>query len=59
VRYVPPPDPDSEPFKLPTAALKELRFRGTLEFEEVKYEDTLLKGARLTLVLDEQGLHGK
>jgi hypothetical protein len=57
-RYVPPPDPNSEPFKLPTAALRALRFRGALELDELKYDDILAKGATLRLVLDEQGLHG-
>jgi AsmA protein len=57
-RYIPPPDPKSEPFKLPTAALRALRFRGVLEVEELKYDDILAKGATLRLVLDEQGFHG-
>ena len=56
-RYVPPPDPHSEPFTLPTAMLKALKFRGTIELGEAKYEETLLKGATLKLLLDEQGLH--
>jgi AsmA protein len=55
-RYVPPPDPNSEPFKLPTAMLKALKFRGTIELGEAKYADTQMKGVTLRLLLDEQGL---
>ncbi len=55
-RYVPPTDPESEPFVLPTAALKALRFRGVIELAEAKYEDILMKGVTLRLLLDEGGL---
>jgi len=55
-RYVPPPDPHSEPFTLPTATLKALKFRGTVQLGEAKYADTLLKGVTIRLLLDEQGL---
>ena len=55
-RYVPPPDPESEPFVLPTAALRALKFRGLLELEQVTYEDIVMKGVTLRLLLDEQGL---
>ena len=55
-RYIPPTDPESEPFVLPTAALRALKFRGLLELEEAKYEDIVMKGVTLRLLLDEQGL---
>lgn len=55
-RYVPPPDPASEPFVLPAAALKALAFRGVVELEQATYGDTVLKGVTLRLLLDEQGL---
>lgn len=55
-RYVPPTDPASEPFVLPTAALRALKFRGLLELDEAKYDDIAMKGVRLRLLLDEQGL---
>ena len=58
-RYIPPPDPASEPFVLPTAMLKALRFRGTFELEQAKLDDVLMKGVTLRLLLDEQGLHGE
>lgn len=56
-RYVPPADPASEPFVLPTAALKRLQFRGVLELDRATYDDVILKGVIVRLVLDEQGLH--
>ena len=56
-RYVPPTDPDSPPFKLPTEMLKALEFGGTLTLGEATYGDTKLKGVTLRLQLDEQGLH--
>ena len=56
-RYVPPPDPDSEPFTLPTAMLKALKFRGTVALGEATFEDTKMKSVTLRLLLDEQGLH--
>ncbi len=55
-RYVPPADPASEPFVLPTAALKALAFRGTVELEQATYGDTVMKGVTLRLLLDRQGL---
>lgn len=55
-RYVPPPDPDSEPFVLPTAMLKALKLKGALELEEASFGDTSMKGVVLRLVMDEQGL---
>jgi hypothetical protein len=58
-RYVPPPDPASEPFTLPVAMLKSLRFRGKIELEQASYEDTVMKGVTVRLLLDEQGLRGE
>jgi AsmA protein len=55
-RYVPPPDPTSEPFVLPTATLKQLRFRGVVELEQATLGDVFMKGVTLRLLLDEQGL---
>jgi AsmA protein len=55
-RYIPPADPASEPFVLPTAALKALKFRGTLELEQATLDDIAMKGVVLRLRLDEQGL---
>jgi hypothetical protein len=55
-RYVPPTDPESEPFVLPTAALRALKFRRLLELEEATYDDIEMKGVTLRLLLDEQGL---
>jgi AsmA protein len=55
-RYVPPPDPASEPFVLPTATLKALAFSGLVELEEATLEDVTLKGVSLRLLLDEAGL---
>jgi hypothetical protein len=57
-RYLPPADPDSEPFVLPTAMLKSLRYRGALELEHAKLDDIEMKGVTLRLVLDENGLRG-
>jgi AsmA protein len=56
-RYVPPADPTSEPFVLPTAALKRLQFRGALELDQVIYDDVRMKGVTLRLLLDEHGVH--
>jgi AsmA protein len=56
-RYVPPSDPGSEPFTLPTAMLKALKFRGTVGLGEATFADTKMKGVTLRLLLDEQGLH--
>jgi AsmA protein len=58
-RYVPPPDPASEPFVLPTALLKSLRFRGTLTLDQATYADTIMKGVTLRLLLDDQGLRSE
>ncbi len=55
-RYIPPPDPTSEPFVLPTAMLKALKFRGTLRLEQATLDDISMKGVVLRLLLDEQGL---
>lgn len=57
-RYIPPSDPSSEPFVLPTALLAQLKFRGTLELDHATLDDTDMKGVTLRLVLDERGLHG-
>jgi hypothetical protein len=42
---------------MPTAALKALKFRGVLELEQATYNDVVMKGVTLRLLLDEQGLH--
>jgi AsmA protein len=55
-RYLPPPDPDSEPFVLPTAELRALKFRGVVELEQATYDDIVMKGVTLRLLLDEHGL---
>jgi AsmA protein len=55
-RYVPPADPASEPFVLPTAMLKNLKFRGVFELDQAKLDDIVMKGVTLRLILDEQGL---
>jgi AsmA protein len=55
-RYIPPEDPESEPFVLPVAALKALKFRGLLELEQATLDDIEMKGVTLRLLLDEQGL---
>ncbi|HUQ10419.1 MAG TPA: AsmA family protein [Steroidobacteraceae bacterium] len=55
-RYIPPADPNSEPFVLPTAALKQLQFRGDLQLEQATLGDIAMKGVTLRLLLDEQGL---
>lgn len=58
-RYVPPTDPQSEPFVLPTAQLKALRFRGVIELATARYDDILMKGVTLRLLLDESGLRSE
>jgi AsmA protein len=58
-RYIPPPDPASEPFVLPTATLKALKFRGQLELDEATLDDIVMKGVTLRLLLDERGLRGE
>jgi len=55
-RYIPPTDPASEPFVLPTAALKALRFRGEIRLERATLDDIDMKAVTLRLLLDEQGL---
>jgi AsmA protein len=57
-RYIPPTDPQSEPFVFPTAMLKDLKFRGVLELAQATYDDIVMKGVTLRLVLDENGIHG-
>ena len=58
-RYIPPSDPASEPFVLPTATLKALKFRGQLELDTATLDDTSMKGVTLRLLLDEQGLRSE
>lgn len=58
-RYIPPTDPASEPFVLPTAELRALRFRGLLELEEATLGDVKMKGVTLRLLLDERGLRSQ
>ncbi|HYJ39629.1 MAG TPA: AsmA family protein [Steroidobacteraceae bacterium] len=55
-RYIPPSDPASEPFVLPTAELKALRFRGAIHLEQATLDDIDMKDVTLRLLLDEQGL---
>ena len=55
-RYIPPTDPNSEPFVLPTAALKALRFRGEVRLAHATLDDIDMKDVTLRLLLDEQGL---
>ena len=55
-RYIPPTDPASEPFVLPTAELKALRFRGAIHLEHATLDDIDMKDVTLRLLLDEQGL---
>jgi AsmA protein len=55
-RYVPPTDPNSEPFVLPTAMLKALKFRGVFELEQATLDEVVMKGVTVRLLLDEQGL---
>jgi AsmA protein len=58
-RYIPPTDPASEPFVLPTADLRALKFRGVIELEQATYDDIQMKGVTLRLLLDEQGLRSQ
>jgi AsmA protein len=58
-RYIPPADPASEPFVLPTAMLKNLKFRGTIELDRATLDDIDMKGVTLRLLLDEQGLRNE
>jgi hypothetical protein len=55
-RYIPPADPASEPFVLPTAALKQLKFRGSIELEQARLNEIEMKGVTIRLLLDDQGL---
>jgi AsmA protein len=55
-RYIPPTDPTSEPFVLPTTALKALRFRGEVRLAKATFDDIEMKDATLRLLLDEEGL---
>jgi len=55
-RYIPPSDPDSEPFVMPTAELKALRFRGEIRLAHATLDDIDMKDVVLRLVLDDQGL---
>ena len=57
-RYVPPKDPNSEPFVLPTAMLKQLKFAGIITLDQATLDDIVMKGVTLRLILDEQGLRG-
>jgi AsmA protein len=58
-RYIPPADPASEPFVLPTATLKALKFRGQVDLDQATLDDIAMKGVTLRLLLDEQGLRGE
>jgi AsmA protein len=58
-RYIPPTDPKSEPFVLPTAMLESLKLRGVLELEQATMDDIVMKGVTLRLLLDEQGLRSE
>ncbi len=58
-RYIPPTDPASEPFVLPTAMLESLKFRGVLELGQATMDDIVMKGVTLRLLLDEQGLRSE
>jgi hypothetical protein len=58
-RYIPPADPDSEPFVLPTAMLKQLKFRGVIELAQATMDDIVMKGVTLRLLLDDQGLRAE
>jgi hypothetical protein len=42
---------------LPTATLKALMFRGSVELERATLDDIDMKGVTLRLLLDEKGLH--
>jgi len=58
-RYIPPTDPASEPFVLPTAMLKALMFRGSVELEHATLDDIDMKGVTLRLLLDDKGLRSE
>ena len=55
-RYIPPTDPNSAPFVMPTAQLKALRFRGEIRLAQATLDDIDMKDVVLRLLLDEQGL---
>ncbi len=55
-RYIPPPDPASEPFVLPTAMIKALKFGGTVELTQATLDAVEMKGVAIRLLLDEKGL---
>ena len=52
-RYTQIEDDNSEPFELPTAALKALRMQGTLHFNEAQLADARMKDVRLRLELED------
>ncbi|HPF24944.1 MAG: AsmA family protein [Steroidobacteraceae bacterium] len=56
-RYLPPVDAESEPFVLPTARLRAMQARGTLDFAEASLADARMKRVRIRLLLDDKGLH--
>lgn len=58
-RYLPPADPASEPFVLPTAFLKQFKFHGVIELEQATLDDIVMTGVTLRLLLDEQGLRSE
>jgi AsmA protein len=58
-RYIPPTDPSSEPFVLPTAALKAMLFRGVIDLEHATFDDIDMKGVTLRLLLDDRGLRSQ
>jgi len=58
-RYIPPTDPASEPFVLPTAMLKALMLRGIVELERATLDDIDMKGVTLRLLLDDKGLRSE
>jgi AsmA protein len=56
-RYLKPEGVKSEPFELPSVALRALRARGTLALDAARLGDLQLKGVRLSLLVDAGGLH--
>jgi hypothetical protein len=48
---------DSEPFELPTAALRALRARGVISFDEAQLAGARMKEVRLRLELKDGELH--
>ncbi len=55
-RYLEPEDAVTEPFVLPTAALRAIQARGTLSLAEATLAETKMKRVRIQLLLDERGL---